>query len=571
MLIDREILEETPDFYQAYFNPTKENEHEPELFDHMEEGYELLKRHIMSNSRLYLVIDSDCDGFTSSALFYLYLKDVIAPRLGVEINIEYHVPKNKAHGLEAVIDKLDKEKKYDLIVLPDSSSNDYSYHETLSNMGYDILVLDHHEASHYSEHAVVINNQLSDNYPNKALSGVGVVYKYWEYWEKKEGWTDTPSSFYTDVVAWGLIGDMMSMQTLENRYLCEWGLSHIQNQFLKDIIEKQSFSLGDRPLTQIGVAFYIVPLVNALIRVGNDTEKENLFKAFIEPNGTIPSTKRGHKPGDTETYSSQTIRYCINAKSRQDKEKEKAVELLGIQISDNCLDDNKILILDADDLDVPTTLTGLCAMAVAAKYKKPVMLGRTNKEGEFRGSIRGREESELKDFKSFLEDSGLMTYVEGHSNAAGYSIPRKSVDKLTQYANQQLANVNFNEGFYEADFIVQGNCSYLGRMIAELDEGRNLYGQGNKEPVMVIENVPVKTKDVQVIGSKKDTLKFAFNGITFIKFRATDLIEEIGQYGDVTLNLTIAGKANMNYWGGRATPQVLIEEIEIKESGENDF
>lgn len=141
-MIDRGILEETPDFYQSYFNPTKENEHASELLDHMEEGYELLKQHLMNNSRLYLVIDPDCDGFTSSALFYLYLKDVVAPRLGVEINIEYHVPKNKAHGLEAVIDKLDKEKKYDLIVLPDSSSNDYAYHETLANMGYDILVLD---------------------------------------------------------------------------------------------------------------------------------------------------------------------------------------------------------------------------------------------------------------------------------------------------------------------------------------------------------------------------------------------------------------------------------------------
>lgn len=158
-----------------------------------------------------------------------------------------------------------------------------------------------------------------------------------------------------------------------------------------------------------------------------------------------------------------------------------------------------------------------------------------------------------------------------HANAAGYSIPRKSVDKLTQYANQQLANVNFNEGFYEADFIVQGNCSYLGRMIAELDEGRNLYGQNNKEPVMVIENVPIKADSVQVIGSKNDTLKFTFNGITYIKFRATDLIEDIKQYGTATLNLTIAGKANMNYWGGRATPQILIEEIEIKESGINDF
>ena len=205
----------------------------------------------------------------------------------------------------------------------------------------------------------------------------------------------------------------MDMQTLENRYICKKGLANIHNQFLKDIIKKQSYSLGDRSLTQIGVAFYIVPLINALIRVGSDIEKERLFYAFIDHTTLIPSNKRGHKPGDMETYSEQMLRACTNAKSRQDKTKEKAVELLGIQISDNCLDENKILILEADDLDVPTTLTGLCAMAVAAKYKKPVMLGRTSKNGEFRGSIRGREDSELKDFKSFLDESHLMNYVEG--------------------------------------------------------------------------------------------------------------------------------------------------------------
>ena len=570
LLVDRGILEQTPEFYEAYFNPTKTNEHSPELLDHMEEGYQLLKRHLMGNGRLYIPVDPDMDGYTSASLFYLYVTECMAPRLGVTPSIEFHIPTNKAHGLEAVMDELEDDKKYDLIVLPDSSSNDYEYHETLTNMGYDILVLDHHEADHYSEHAVVINNQLSANYPNKALSGVGVVYKYLEYWESKEGWEDM-STNYLDLVAAGETGDMMDMQTLENRYICKYGLSHINNRFLQDLIDKQSYSLGDRPLTQIGVAFYIVPLINALIRVGSDIEKERLFYAFIDHTTLIPSNKRGHKPGDMETYSEQMLRACTNAKSRQDKAKEKAVELLGIQISNNCLDDNKILILNSNDLDVPTTLTGLCAMAVAAKYKKPVILGKLCADGVLRGSIRGREESELKDFKGFLTESGLTEFVEGHANAAGTAITQNNISRLIEYANDKLANVNFNEGFYEADFIVQGNCSYLGKMIEELDEGRDLYGQNNKEPVMVVENVPLDPTKIDVVGSRKDTLRFSFNGVTYIKFRATELIDELRMYGDTHLNLTIAGKANMNYWGGRGTPQILIDEIEVRESGENDF
>ena len=57
LLLDRGILEQTPEFYEAYFNPTKKNEHSPNLLDHIEEGYQLLKRHLLNNSKLYIVVD----------------------------------------------------------------------------------------------------------------------------------------------------------------------------------------------------------------------------------------------------------------------------------------------------------------------------------------------------------------------------------------------------------------------------------------------------------------------------------------------------------------------------------
>lgn len=85
-----------------------------------------------------------------------------------------------------------------------------------------------------------------------------------------------------------------------------------------------------------------------------------------------------------------------------------------MQIFNDNLDENKILILDAGKLSIPNNLTGLCAMGVAAKYKKPVLLGRLTPDGkEMKGSIRNKDGSPLKDLKSFLMESGLMSYVEG--------------------------------------------------------------------------------------------------------------------------------------------------------------
>lgn len=580
LLIDRKIIPENDNKYQQmFFNPSKENLHNPLDLDHMEEGFKLFLKHLATGSKFYYVVDSDADGITSSAVMINYMENHLRKNYP-DFTIDYHIPDGKEHGLDTIMNILTPKKLYDIIILPDSSSNDYEYHKVLKDIGYDILVLDHHEAEKYSEDAIVINNQLSKNYPNKSLSGVGVVYKFLQYCDSQLNLNGADD--YLDLVAAGMCGDMMNLNTLENRYICDYGFSHLKNFGLRKLVKQQGYSifglatdaltetfLDNTKLTPIQVAFYIVPLINALIRVGTPNEKELLFKSFVKGDEIIPSTKRGHK-GEMETIAEQSARNCANARARQNREKDKALDLLNIQISNDCLDDNKILILNADELDVSNTLTGLCAMGVAADYKKPVLLGRINNEGYLKGSMRGRGESELKDFKEFLLKSGYMEYVEGHANAAGFSIKASDVPKLYEYANRELANINFNEGFYEADFIVNGNCSYLSDLILDLNRGKDFYGQNCAEPIIISENITINTSAIQTIGSNKDTLKFTFNDITYIKFKAKDLINKFAQYSD-KISITVAGKGNVNSWGGRETPQIILEEIEIKPINTNDF
>lgn len=592
LLIDRGILKEDENT-DWYFKPTYENLLDPLGLDHMEKGAELLLKHLKKGSHIRVYVDCDVDGFTSAALFINYYNKYLKNAFP-DVTISYHIPDGKEHGLRSVMDELVNNKICDLIVLPDSSSNDYPEHAELRAMGYDILVLDHHDADHYSDNAVVINNQLSKDYKNKALSGVGVVYKFINFFDAY-CWNDSPESKeeeafkdfiyddFLDLVALGEISDMMNMNTPENRYICDTGLSHIQNTLFRAIVKKQCYSMfgiyeadwkdsyytsGD--ITQIKVAFYVTPLINALIRVGSQTEKEQLFLGFIDGDKVIPSTKRGAK-GEMETVAEQVTRNCVNARSRQNREKDKAIELLDIQISNNCLDENKILILNADELSVSNNLTGLIAMGIAAKYKKPTMLGRISPDGYLKGSIRGREESELKDFKSFLKGSDYMDFVEGHANAAGFSIKESDVSKLYDYANKELANVDFNEGFYEADFVIQGNYSEITQLVMDIGAQQKLWGQQNDEPVIIVENITIPKSQIQMIGSKKDTVKFVFNGMTYMIFKAQDIIDQIAETPGDTLNITCAGRANINTWGGRTVPQIYIDEIELKESCIYDF
>ena len=93
-------------------------------------------------------------------------------------------------------------------------SNDYEQHEELHNRGIDVLVLDHHEAEKYSEYACVINNQMCD-YPTKALSGAGVVYKFCCYMDELLG--TSYADDYVDLATTGIIADVMPLKDFEIR------------------------------------------------------------------------------------------------------------------------------------------------------------------------------------------------------------------------------------------------------------------------------------------------------------------------------------------------------------------
>ena len=542
---------------KEYIKPTQNYLNDPAKLDNIEKGAELYLNVIKHNGNILIVVDSDCDGFTSATIIYQYTKK-IAP----EIKISYLLHEGKQHGLQDHIDTiLDKGDSYDLIILPDSSSNDYKYHEQLKDIRIPALVLDHHLTDvEISDNAVVINNQLSTNYPNKELTGAGVTYQFCRYIDNllKVDYAD----YFMDLAAWGIIGDMGSVLEMENRYIIEKGLSNIHNFFFQTLIDKQSYSMNDK-VNSTTVAFYIVPLINAMIRVGTMEEKERLFGAFIDGTKKVSSNKRGAK-GTEELLAVESARECTNAKNRQNKIKDNAVDSLEAKIYKLGLIDNKVLFvrLDDDD-DFPSELNGLVAMQLSAKFKKPTIVARLNEEGFIRGSARGLNESELSDFKTFLTDSGYFEYALGHANAFGCSINNKYLSDFHNYANDKLKDIDFGENVYDVNFISSANNKELEKIVNDLGSYPQLWGQHNPEPLIYIKDINLTPNDIQIIGKNKDTVKFEKFGITYIQFHAKQLIEDLSNLNDIKME--IVGKANINEWMGRITSQVFIEGYEVSD------
>ena len=561
---------------ENFLYPTKKCELDPYGLENIDLAADMLLRHLRADSKILFVQDCDVDGVMSTSILWLYIKHLF-PKARLDFTIHEH----KQHGLDDKIDWIETLNDVDLVICPDAASYDVEEHERLADLNIECLVLDHHEQQYdkkgkpiisTAKNTVIVNNQLSPAYKNKSLCGAGVVYKFCEVLDEILGIEQAEN--YLDLTALGEIADVMNRTNTETNYLMLEGLSCIRNEGFQTLIESQSYSLKDKAiypydgLTPIDVAFYIAPLINAITRVGSIKEKEALLYCFIEPNKPLQSTKRGAKPGDIETAAEQTARVGKNAKARQDKLKEKAIDLIDFKIQKNDLARHNIIFVEIEPEDnVLQELTGLVAMAIANKYNKPVMLGRRNDNNEINGSIRSSGNfAGLPSFKEFLEESGLINYAAGHDNAAGFGINSKNEEELLRYSNEKLDENAFS-CCYTVDYILDANKNNV-ELLAKLASHPELFGNQIEEVRFIIKNISLA--NVMAMGANKDSMKISYNGVDYVRFKDAKFVEKI--MNNRTDLLTVYGRANLNTFAGRTSIQVFIDDYELlKDENKYDF
>ena len=535
----------------TYLNPTRNLLLDPQMLNNIELGVELLHRHLDSGSHIFLQVDSDTDGYTSSAILYNYIMKVCPTA-----NITYRFHEGKQHGV--IVDTVPEDIA--LVILPDSSSNQYEEHRLLKERGMDVLVIDHHLADRESEDAIVINNQLSPLYANKSLCGAGVVYKFCQYYDSKYDYNFADDNL--DLVAVGLVADMMDLRDFETRALVYYGLNHITNPGLLALVTKNAFSLNNRTkLTPTDVSFSIAPYINAITRVGTLEEKEVMFLAFVDGMRPLPSTKRGAKPGDIEYAGEQMARLATNAKNRQQRLIESAMNILEGRIEEYDLSNNKLLVVfikEEDNFD--SNITGLIAMKLTAKYGKPTLLVKLGNDNIYKGSARGINDSDLPELKSFLTNSQFFEYAEGHQAAFGLGIRKDKVEDFITYANETLKNIEFNEKVYLVDYIFTGSEENISDLILSVGAA-DFWGMGVEMPLITVEKIHLHRKDIILM--KNDSMKFEYGGVTYTIFKNPKACSDFTEFD--LMEVDVCGKANINEWAGRIIPQLFISDYNIRD------
>ena len=548
ILINRGI-----DNWEEYLNLDSSCCNNYDNLNNIEDAVKLFDKHFSQRNPIAIMVDEDVDGQCSSACMYSYIK------LLDDTYPVYYIlhGNNKAHGLTKMNDgdfAIPEDVK--LFIIPDAGTNDVEQINKLVECGIDCLCLDHHQREKEDKClGIIVNNQISDNYTDKDFCGTGIVY---EFLRALDDWyLCSYADEFLDLVCFANIADVMSMKDCQTRYYVEAGFKNIQNEFLLAMMDAQEFSTKG-VWNIFNVAWYLVPPINSLIRIGNLEEKDKLFRAFIGDDATFPYKKRGSSDEIEEDIYTHVSRLCKNTKSKQDRMRDVLCDELKAKVDMN----DKVSLLVADNSD--SGIVGLSCSKLSDQIGRPCIIVKDIGDGKLSGSARNCRNSIVKDLKELVSSTNAFNFAAGHSNAFGCELNADKLEEARKALNEALENYEYDDTIY-CDFIINAYDIDYG-FIKTIDDHRWVWGQGVEEPTIAIENIEISADDCVVMGKNFDSVAFMYGGTKYCKFKCADddeLLQFANGMGNDYATLNIVGKCSINTYGGSSTAQVIIDDYEF--------
>ena len=602
VLIDNGVKEED---ITSFLRPLKKHTYDPFQMINMDKAVALLHKHLKNKSKIFVKVDPDVDGFTSSSTLIQFLQEISS-----DIEIEYKLNYEKKHGL--TFDDLAEYTKdyFGLIIIPDASMTVSEARIISDNFSADILVLDHHiieneffdkekkqwvsredakeiykvnkdrlQVDCYTNYCIAVNC-TDGQYPNACLSGAGVVQKFIEAYlstyAEEEELDEELAEKYLDLVSLGINADAMNLQSLESRYYVLEGMKdrNYNNEFLNELVNRFSEDMKwGRYITSM--SWTIAPKINGAIRYGKDEEQLDTFKAMLgvqEDREYQPRRKSKNDPKPpVEIHSLQKTmaRVAENIKSRQDTEVRKFVAELEKEITEKNLDKNSVLFVDGTKVLTKGTVTGLVANKLASKYFRPVVLLRSKDSIEYGGSCRGYDKGNISSIKDFLTEAGME--VKGHDNAGGVFLRKDALESVIKKCNEMLP-VDELCTIHTVDWEIPAN-KLKREYVQEVAENYAVFGSTVPEPLFAISDLRINASKINGYGENNNFIRFVHNGIVYVKkyCSASDFDTMTMKDRSVlgvnkkNLKLNIIGQFVLNSWEDKINPEVKILYFDVCE------
>lgn len=522
------------------------------------------------NINIAILVDPDGDGFTSGALMYNYLHD----KLGVK-HIKTLLPLTKDHGIGAFYKKnmlSNLWKKIDALILPDSSSNDLHTIESLhKNFNIVSYIIDHHILENniedfvfnkkYQKFFKVVSDQLSiDQKITREFTGVGMSWLFCkrlddlltnDYQELVED-SHINANLYLDLVAIGQISDVSDTREENLHIIVMTGLNNLYNNLLREFAKVKHLScIKD-------VQFSVVPMINAVSRIGEKEDRGVLIQALTNQDQEFLVTKKrkNKSTGHFELRSERQniYEYAVDMLQRVKRTQDSIVKKAVSEMSEENEEINSVIIKTLPD-DYDTGIAGLIANKIQGKYHLPALVVNSN----LRGSARSpRNYGNLKDI---LSEFDSVDYALGHEQAFGVSI--NSVDDfVTEFRSSNLANDE--EYVYSVDKVYINDLPTVDEC-QSVSDFKQVWSGVNDEPVVGVLGLDISKALVDI---KNGTLKIIIGDIEIVQFNSDLDIDN--NFNRFACYVDIVGKPSINKFFGRTTNQLVVDEIRFVQSIQED-
>jgi len=490
---------------ERFMNPSSKDLIEFECLKNISDARDLLLKTIKSNKQIAIYYDVDCDGICSGTIMYRYLQD-----LGVE-NIKYFINTGKKHGIS---DRdITEFNGIDLLIIVDSIDTNYKFYNQLKSNGTDIIILDHHDFDTYPKSAILVSS--SKNYPNKHLSGSGVVFKFCAYIDELN---QTGYSYkYLDLAACGILADVceVSEASFENRYIVYLGLKNMSNLAIKSIVGTYSFN-------STSVLWSIAPLINSANRTSNN---EIVLKLFLLDDPKL-------------------IRNIIKQLKEIKKHQDKLVSDSYTRINQNISTTSNVILSVTENKE----FSGLIATKLSNQHKKPCIILYTDDCEDFKGSIRGYG---TKDFKESINKTNLAKCY-GHGNAAGIEINKNNISKLMNELNQMnIQDDNHIESNWDLEIDI---LDIKDNLINKIETINFINGNGFK-PIKI--KVTIEVERLYLL--KESHTRINTLNIDFFLWNNIQLFNELTCDDFEYAQVTLIGELCFGNFRGIKTKQCIID------------
>lgn len=498
---------------EHFFNPTEDDLLPLDSLLRIEDAFRRVDKAIKEDEKISILFDTDLDGTSSGAIITRYLKNFTN-------NIKTYIDEGKQHGL--IGQDIEKFHDVDLLIIVDSLDKDESQYKKLHESGTDIIILDHHaikEIIPYDKYAILVSSQR--NYGNPQLSGAGVTWKFCKYMDEQylTGYADE----LADLAACGLVGDMMDMTVMENRYIVSKGLSKIYNPAIKKIVGGFEFNSN-------AISFSVAPIINASNRIGKN---DIAMKAFIEDDNKI------------------LLKYMRELKKCKELQNAEVDKILpnAIQSCEEQKDKKMIVVFINTDYGI----SGLLGNKLLEKYQRPILILKDCGD-TYKGSMRAIG---VDDFRKICNESGLAK-ADGHELASGIEIKKELLNEFTLYIEETLPELK-NDSVVDVD--IQLDISDITRKMVDLIKSIDKISGTNFKPIKVYINNIYDYEIGNMSDYKHLTIK-PNDYLLIIKWNYDGSFDKMEDHSLVNDELKVVGTVDSGFLGRKFVLKVVCDEIE---------